>query len=357
MSEKDDREAKIQSQVPQEQAQHQHQHVHSRLNFNYNPPCMDIDEMIEQELTVAASSVNFNVKNPKVVVIGIENYDVAYRRTNGRWRSVRGVRADVRNKQKLWVDMYGYRGTQIVHSSAHDDMASEHVKNAITFRKFLYGIVFELSKKSEEFDGLILDFSCHGINGCIILGDGTEFAISEIEDIFSGIACKEFVNKPKIMIFDCCVGEEFAEMIRIPYVSRNGYNCNYNGIDGNGRGAITRGRERYNFYHKVGTKNKHIVYESFHPYSNFVFIFSNHHRYTINDSVYGGCLSRALCKVLTHVKDKNIIITLRDLIVCVRRITELYAGEGNEAKNLSAQLVDFHERSLNSIRLEPNYRY
>ena len=317
----------------------------------------------------------FEMKNPYVLIIGNEFYNDPKQ----VWRSLNGVICDVANMDYLWRDVYGYHNTKILFSprkrnkSEFEQLCQRgdntqcyyteyfennfkngyyDLKNRQSFISFL-DIVVEKINRNPEYDGLILHYSGHGIHKSIILGDATKDSIAEIEDKFNGYNCKQLLGKPKLMIFDCCVGSKYAQMIKgegdedeekekekiLNFNNRsvlNNKNCvNYMGNPvPKPRGCGMYGDSDIEGWH--------------HPYEGFAFIFSNSRRYTINDGANGGYLTNAIYKILTEeaqwvsqAPTDHELISLRDLIVDIRNETANYAGKGSN--KTSAQLVDFHE--------------
>ena len=315
----------------------------------------------------------YEMQNPLVLVIGNEFYNDATQ----TWQSLRGVVVDVTKMDFLWSGLYEYN-TNILFSPRErnkeeiDELYRRGIGSAKYDRNFFrHGISkkclsnfreFDLyldnivEKMSSKYDGLILCYSGHGINGNIILANGDEYPIysrkrskypaiytnigddkkyTGIEDKF-GDNCGQLVGKPKIMIFDCCVGEEPAVMRR----QESDHKINYS----NRRVLIDHQRvNTLNIGYPRANPGREFA-RSFHSDSGFGFIFANSTKFTINDDPNGGHLTNSVCQVLmdqaqrifesngTHSGEP-----LRDLILHIRRETKNKAGSG------CPQLVVFSE--------------
>ena len=317
------------------------------------------------------------IRKPHIIIIGNENYDVAWRLNTG-WKNLNGVTSDVYLKLELWYKIYGYNNISVIFSPRdHTNNESEKRKkelcdifnypreffdknfkgveilnNSNNFQEKLQRIVDKI-ENNKDCDSLIIDYSGHGMNRCLILGNGKEYPISNIEDMFYGENCQQLIDKPKIMIFDCCCGVKYAQMIE----SRIGINGMRNGN--------TRGQDRNSYYGSNVNYNYSRVETNlnfnesrldisldrlYHPYSGFAFLFSNHSKYTINDDSNGGHLTRAIFKVLANLQRKdmgncnvNCNNSLRNMVVDIRKQAIKNAGKGDEKTQKSAQLVIFQE--------------
>ena len=60
-------------------------------------------------------------------------------------------------------------------------------------------------------DGLIFYYCGDGVKDNIILSNGQRYKISDIFKKFNGKECPHLKNKAKIMIYDCCRGNDISE--------------------------------------------------------------------------------------------------------------------------------------------------
>ena len=121
----------------------------------------------------------------------------------------------------------------------------------------------ELVKSQSErgnHDGLIFILSCHGTsrNGkiCIMLSDGKLFELKRLSSYFDGNSCPYLLDKPKIFVADCCLGDKRAT--------------------------------------PIASQGQH-----FHNESNFYFIFPNPQGYTTVNPSNGGQLLKNVQKVFS----------------------------------------------------------
>ena len=195
--------------------------------------------------------------------------------------------------------------------------------NDQAFNDFLVEIRSKINL-SKTNDGLIFDYSGHGIKNAIILSNGQSYLIKRINNIFNNKECVFLRNKPKIAIYDCCRGSQTSTTY--PATESDNYTMKSQ--------PITKG---------PNTQKNNWVNQRFHDNSGLAIIFSNFEDYTIADSSdFGGCLTRAIYKVFLNPK-KIENISLRDLIISIHRQTKIHAGKGNKEYKISSQLVDFHE--------------
>ena len=263
------------------------------------------------------------LRNPYIVINGISDYSKA--EPKGVWQNLDGVIVDIKNIINLWHDIYGYNNmtvslhnyTQQKNNNTISDSVSYAplaMADSNSYNDFLVGIRLKIDS-NKCYDGLIYYYSGHGVTNGIILENGEKFSIKRIFQTFNGTQCVLLRDKPKIMIFDSCRGRQVAGTYDVqPTVVTKGPN--------NPRNAW--------------------IDSKFHANAGLATIFSNFEDYSINDSDYGGCLTRAICKVFNNPQ-KIVNHSLRDLIVALRRQTKIYSGRGNVKEGASSELVDFHE--------------
>ena len=302
----------------------------------------------DQECTVEyflKKKKNYVLRNPFVIVIGIENYGKT------SYVTLDGIGWDVYRMAHLWHDIYKYNDMSLVFRSssendntigdklgkykkyfnypikAHD---SDIMKEKQTFRDYLVKIRSEI-ERNERNDGLVLYYSGHGIKDCIILSNGKSFPIQEIINIFDGEQCVQLRNKPKIMIYDCCRGGKASQTFL--------NECEYKENNQNEKMMKTKGNHWYD--------------NMYHVNSGLATIFANFAGYAVNDTSVGGHLTRSIEKIFENPK----LIqqeSLRDLIVGIRDLTKISAGKGDSSIHWSAQLVDFHETLEYKVYFRPN---
>ena len=251
----------------------------------------------------------------------------------------------------LWYDIYKYKDISIVllpnnnnnnNNNTIDKIASklelakskEYFKNSkdilsnrASLKRYLEKIR-GIININETNDGLILYYSGHGNKDGIILPNGDIYTTQHIMKVFDGEKSSYLINKPKIMIYDCCRGKNIAQSIK-----------DVNPIATN---LVKPQKTRGDWYD-----------EYYHKNSGFATIFANFTGDKVNDSEYGGCLTRAIEQVF---EDPNQILTfpLRDLILGIRQLTKENAGKGNKKYHCSAQLVDFHEAMEYNVYFKRN---
>ena len=275
------------------------------------------------------------LSNPYVAVCGIENYSQS--KPDGIWPNLAGVGVDVQSMASLWKTVYNYKNVCIAFESS-DEKGQETQNNQISntnamtneqdFHDFLVDIRVQIDSKKCN-DGLIFYYSGHGAKDAIILQDGDKYKIPNIIEVFNGKNCIFLRNKPKIMIFDCCRGLQFAQSYE--FKSNNNQD---------GKTATLKGPKN--------PKNSWINRE-YHANSGLAIIYGNPINYSIADSDYGGCLTRSICKLFEKPKDIS-KYSLRDLIIAIRRQTKIYSGHGIAP----TQLVDFNDTLEYKVYFDSN---
>ena len=286
--------------------------------------------------------------NPFVILIGIEDYTKAQ-----EYQSLDGVKQDIYRMIHLWCDIYGYKNISMVFISSNNNKKAV-IKKLDQYKAFLNFPLKNISSMDilsdrqsfgdylarirsfidykDENDGIIFYYSGHGVKDKIILSNGKPFAIQEIINTFDGKHCVSLRNKPKIMIYDCCRGSGIGQTYSEKEQEKEKEKAK----------PKTRGNQNNNWY-----DNMH------HVNSGLATIFSNFAGYSINDSEYGGCLTRAIEETF---KDPKLIekSSLHDLIFGIRQLTKIYSGRGNVEFGCSSQLVDFHETLEYNVHFQPN---
>ena len=199
------------------------------------------------------------------------------------------------------------------------NQTSENIlKDAKSFQDYLKQKIRGIIDVNAENDGLIFYYSGHGEKDVIILGNDEKCAIKQnIMNIFSGEECIHLRGKPKIAIFDCCRGKDISQTYQVEEKDDEKEN--------------THMKLRGNWYDSMS-----------HSHADMAIIFSNFEGFVVNDSDYGGCLTRAIEKVF---EKPELIqsLSLHDLIFDIRKQTKINAGTGNKDYKWSPQTVDFHE--------------
>ena len=252
------------------------------------------------------------------------------------WKNLHGVSTDINNMIHLWSTVYNYQNISVAFAELNKEKANNKQKNTKNntnqsvnktdnnpsamdntenFHDFLTSIRAKIVVQSCN-DGLIFYYSGDGVKNAIILKNGKKFMIKEIYEIFDGKQCKTLRNKPKIMIFDSCRGNEIGLTDEIPT--------------------------------NMTSKGKEWAIKKSHKKSGYATIFSTVEDEGVNDSKYGGCLTRAIKEVFKNPQ-KISTYSLRRLILPIRRKTKINSGPGykevadNKVYGSSSQLVDFHE--------------
>ena len=289
------------------------------------------------------------IGNPLVILIVNGLY------THHEWENLDGVEDDLNSMIQLWGGMFQYENIYVLSCLNHrndinNSFGQYYLANGEYFGKYLDVMIELIKNENRGYDGLIFYYSGHGDIDChdqrfIILSDGTRYAISDIADKFNGHNCVQLLGMPKLMIFDCCVGAEYAVMIRNSRNDRNGHSgssrCHYDDVNC----AIQHDNPHVS---KQSFNNNNIINmydDAYHPYAGFAFVFSNYVGYTINETSNGGHLTNAIYTVFQQYRTRK---SLRDLIVYIRSETAKNAGPG-ELNKSSAQLVDFHEASTQFV--------
>ena len=307
------------------------------------------------------SLIDFQMlSNPYIILNGISDYSKS--KPPGKWQNLGGVIVDVKSMITLWSGIYGYNDmsvslpnyTQQTRAQNNDSNENNENKenkenkeneqekdygdsvmyaptamaNRESYNDFLVSIRATIDS-SKCNDGLIYYYSGHGVKNGIILEDGKRFPIKQIFQIFNGEQCVLLRNKPKIMIFDSCRGSEISGTYNVYFEAKEQ--------------AVTKGP---NTAHEW-------IDSKFHANSGLATIFSNFEDYSINDSDYGGCLTRAIFKLFSNPQSVA-GHSLRDLIIAIRRQTKIYSGRGNVEWRSSSELVDFHETLEYKVYFEAN---
>lgn len=63
------------------------------------------------------------------------------------------------------------------------------------------------SEDCDKHDCFVLYIHSHGNKNGFITADNCEFKFNEILELFKDYNCKKFIDKPKLIFFDCCRGQ------------------------------------------------------------------------------------------------------------------------------------------------------
>ena len=277
-----------------------------------------------------------SVTNPFVILVGIENYE-----KSKQYESLDGVKYDINRMIHLWNDIYHYHNISLAFlpniNTNLNNNCNDIINKLDKYKQYLnFPIKKTLSEKilcdkqsfsdylttivsfinlNQENDGLIFYYSGHGAKDSIILSNGESFPIRSIIDKFDAQQCLQLRNKPKIMIYDCCRGDNISQTYPVP------------------RSVIEKTR---------GVTNNNCYDAEHHVNSGLAIIFSNFSGYAINDPTNGGYLT---CAIEKTFKDDKLIANsdLTKLVRQIRRKTKTSSGKGSKKYSLSAQIVEFNE--------------
>ena len=145
---------------------------------------------------------NYIMKKPYVIIIGIGPYDKP-------WTTLAAIPADIANMKHLWLNTFKYDPSYVTIITK--DINSKYVS--------LKSLNKELNKvqgllnlgQRKDCDGLIIIYTGHdstnGANNYILTSDIQQLRILDIQNKFSSAGCDFLANKPKILYFDCCRGD------------------------------------------------------------------------------------------------------------------------------------------------------
>ena len=291
---------------------------------NDNDDYKNKEETLSTLLNEAESS---SLKNPFVIIIGIENYDNVE-----NWPILDGVSHDIKQMSHLWSKIFLYHNVEIISNAKDYANSSNYNKNKmhnininngkeiLKNRQSLVDCLREMRSTinhNKSNDGLILCYSGHGTKTSIVLPNGHPVRLTDIYSIFDGKECVHLRDKPKILVLDCCRGKDITDS----------HKAQINTVKHRG---------------KVINKQHEWIHHLFHPSSGFATIYANCENYAVHDSQNGGNLMRSISKVFSKPElIEN--YSLRELIIAIRRQTKISAGKGNVECKATAQCVDFHE--------------
>ena len=320
----------------QQQQQQQSQAKPSTLNKTENKNKDDKKQLNEETLeSLLSVGDSQRLINPYVIISAIENYSQS--KPNGMWQNLEGVKIDVKNMIHLWNDIYNYKNVSIAFKNTVDEKENNNnynnnnnknnnknnnnaMNNGETFEDFLVESRAKINVNKCN-DGLIFYYSGHGVKNHIILANGKKYKISDIIEIFNGKNCVYLRNKAKIMIFDCCRGNDISQTYEIKSNDNNELN-------------VLKGPNN--------PKNEWIN-RKYHINSGLATIFSNFEDFSISDSsTHGGCLTRSIFKIFEN-PSKACKYSLRELMIGIRRQTKINSGYGNKDFGVPNELVDFRE--------------
>ena len=204
--------------------------------------------------------------NPFVIIIGIEDYSDARNKYHKQWQDLHGVSIDVNRMKNLWSYVYNYKNVHMAFAGSKNgnNENGDVLSNEASFNKFLIHIRNTQIEMNNKIDGLIFYYSGHGSENRIILKDGKSFRLKRIYQIFNGENCIRLISKPKLMVFDCCRGNDLSSAVDLDIAN---------------------------------TKGAPWVDEKFHVDSGIATIFGNTMNYRVVDDI-----KRVVC--LTHVQLK-----------------------------------------------------
>ena len=285
------------------------------------------------------------ILNPFVVLIGIEDYD----KDKTGLTPLDGVTNDIYRMAHLWCDIYKYKNMSIALLPNHNNSNTNSMKTGLESAKYKQYFNFPLKNAksqdilssfaslkrylgkiastinlNEDIDGLIFYYSGHGDKDGIILPNANKerYIWSHLMKIFDGDKCNTLINKPKIMIYDCCRGGNIAQTIKSVKPQK------------------ARGDDDW-------------YDEYYHKNSGFATIFANFTGDKVNDQKCGGSLTRSIEQVFENPNQIS-TFSLRDLILGIRELTKRKAGKGNKPERSGAQLVDFHEAMEYNVYFKKN---
>ena len=158
------------------------------------------------------------IRNPMVIAIAIGYYkkdptrdDI--RNIGGRLKNLHGIRVDIEKviklfgKDKLKYDIHPskYYEENVDNYKAYwdEDELIDFLKAKSD--KLESNLYTHMNDKKNQYDGLMVIISCHGLKGCILTSDYQKIDKAAIHRIFS--AKKPLSRKiPRIFLFDCCSG-------------------------------------------------------------------------------------------------------------------------------------------------------
>ena len=301
----------------------------------------DYNEKPNDETDKLLNDCAVYIKRPMVIIIGIESY-----LNKKQWPDLIGVKKDVLNMIDLWHKKYNYTDVSVVYFSDMIDYNKNHIINKLNhvdnnkivsnvqeFENYLTKIrnYIDNGKSDQYIDSLIFYYTGHGVKNAIKLSNGESYKIDKIISIFSGQSCKHLLDKPIIMIFDCCRGSHVEPGIK--------YSGNYNvPVDKNENTAdsepILKGIKQY------------------HPTSGFELIFSNWEGQPVVDTVNGGYLTTAIGKVFCDpkkIQNKSFSNLIKNVSAYLDQISI-----GNKEYNIPKQVLVQQSSTKEHIFLRKN---
>lgn len=147
------------------------------------------------------------MRHPLVIAIGIGQYDddtpLRTREVSGNLSSLSGIEKDLENLVTLFSVRMKY---DVYPAYELNELRTFWTKQDILDllnEKALY-----LAQHLDRFDGLVVAFSCHGIDDCILTSDYKRITRQFIHRTFS--LSQEFATVralPRLFILDCCSGD------------------------------------------------------------------------------------------------------------------------------------------------------
>ena len=298
------------------------------------------------------------IRRPMVVIIGIETYL--------NLPNLVGVKKDVAKMIDLWYRRYNFTDISVVYCSNNinknindndkdnnlievfnDSDSVKIVSNSEEFDNYLIRIrnQIDTGKNDQHIDSLIFYYTGHGVNKSIQLANGESFNINRIVSMFSGNSCKHLLDKPIIMIFDCCRGSH----VEPGMLHKHKYGKHISSLN-----SIAMGNEHVSLQLQHGRDYDCDNYgydmpvfrgpKQYHPNAGIEMIFSNWEGQAIVDTNKGGYLTTAIRDIFLDPNEiKN--IHFADLMNFVSmKVDEISVG--NEKYKIPKQ-VPVRETSSN----------
>ena len=283
------------------------------------------------------------IRNAFVIMIGICDYSNARKKEKTKHlHDLDGVFFDVQNMYYLWNNIYCYnknKGSIKIIANCNDSKQSQPKSDNVIISNYFEAESNTILNDKQELldllleycsiinvakchDSLIFIYSGHGLKDKIILANGDLVELEEIYDAFNGKICKQLRNRLKLFILDCCRGGQFAK--------------------------LQEKDEKESEIKGTGLDNK------YHPYAGFATIFSNVVNYVSGaHRKKGSYLIQSIYKTFEN-DDLVSNLSLRDLVIIIRKQTKEFAGIGEKKWGKSAQCVDFHESLEFKVYFEKN---
>eukprot|EP01084_Bolivina_argentea_P258889 436632_1 len=150
-----------------------------------------------------------NIKNPYVIIIGIEIY-----KNKRECEILKAIPYDVQQMKNLWKDVYKFK---YISCLTTDSYPKSTIITSTILTKYLNIQVANI-ENDDSIDGLILIYSGHGgrknNTDYIICGNYEPKPIKWLQDKFKNDNCANLEGKPKLFYLDCCRGRMKVQMIK-----------------------------------------------------------------------------------------------------------------------------------------------